>query len=115
VTNFLRYPKRVVCSTAKAKTPATYARIHKAVVVCAILLPLTADGIDLGRQSATSHKLKTSARIEKMECEAVTANFKGELKYICKELLLMGDIDSTAEKLTNAAATTTIIVISCAR
>ena len=57
----------------------------------------------------------TRAATEKPPCTLNVATRSGVLKYPCMELPLSGDISSTVEKLTRAAATTTIIVTSCSR
>ena len=95
--------------------PAAYDRTHEAVVICAILLLLVANDVDPGRQSATSHAPKANAGIEKMACKLNAARFRGELKYMSRELLPGGDISSTPVKLINAEKTTSIIEISCTR
>jgi hypothetical protein len=95
--------------------PATYDRVHKIVAICAIVLLLVGNDVDRGRQSATSHTPKIIAGIERTACEMNCAKFKGELKYICMELLLRGDITKTVEKLTSVTPTTTIIIIPCTK
>ena len=95
--------------------PAMYDRTHEAVVIRAIVLLLAANVIDPGRQSATSNAPKARAGIEKKACEMNAAKFKGELKYMSRELLPGGDMSSTPVKLINAEKTTRIIEISCTR
>jgi hypothetical protein len=53
----------------KPKAPAKYERTHKIAVICAILLLLVGNDVELGRQSATSHTPQIIAGIERMACE----------------------------------------------
>lgn len=104
-----------VWRTSKAKSPATYDETQKNSVSFAIRLLLAAKLVDFGRQSKISQAPNNNAGTERTECINETVKFKGELRYSEKELLPSGDINSTKEKLTNAAAITTIIVTACTR
>jgi hypothetical protein len=105
----------VVWRTRKAKSPARYDETQKNSVSFAIRLLLATKLVDFGRQSKISQAPNSNAGTERKECTNGTVKFTGELRYNEKELLSNGDINSTKEKLKNAAAITAVIVTACTR